>query len=53
VIEFGAPYEVPQKLVATYLKDKKQAISTLLAQIEKVYWGLYWNNLNRKCILLK
>jgi len=35
IIEFGTPYEVPQKLVATYLKDKKHAISSLLTQIEK------------------
>jgi len=37
IIEFGTPYEVPQKLVATYLKDKKHAISSLLTQIEKVF----------------
>jgi len=35
-VEFGVPYEVPQKLVTTYLSSKKEAISQLLTQIEKV-----------------
>jgi len=34
-VEFGTPYEVPQKLATTYLSSKKDAISQLLTQIEK------------------
>jgi len=35
VIDFGPSYEVPKELVETYKKSKKEAISTLLAEIEK------------------
>jgi len=35
VVEFGIPYEVPRKLVETYKKSKKEAISKLLSEIEQ------------------
>lgn len=35
IVEFGTPYEVPQKMVTTYLTSKKEAISQLLTHIEK------------------
>ena len=35
-MEFGVPIEIPKTLVERYQKSKKDAISVLLADIEKV-----------------
>jgi glycerol-3-phosphate O-acyltransferase/dihydroxyacetone phosphate acyltransferase len=36
IMEYGHPFVIPQSLVDMYRTDKKQAISTLLADAEEV-----------------